>query len=151
MSEYSELIAPFKEVPGGVLEALHAVQEATRMIPPKALKEIATAFKMTDAEVYGVATFYDRFSFYEQGAYIIRVCRSAPCYIQDKEETMRRLEKILGIPMGATTEDGKFTLTWSECMGQCQVAPVIMFNAELLTPDEAERKILQIKEQTHDH
>jgi NADH-quinone oxidoreductase subunit E len=146
MSAYSELIAPFKQMPGGVIEALRAVQNADRMISPKALKEIAAAFKMTDAEVYGVATFYSHFSFYEQGRYVVRVCRSAPCHIQGAGDVMRDLERILGIPMGATTEDGKFTLTWSECLGQCQAAPVITLNEDIVAADLVKGRIIGLKE-----
>jgi NADH-quinone oxidoreductase subunit E len=149
MSEYTELIAPFKHTPGGILEALHAVQEKYREISPKALREAAAAFHMTEAEVYGIATFYTYFSFYQQGRYIIRVCRSAPCHIQGAEQVLRQLEKLLGIPIGATTEDGKFTLTWSECVGQCQQAPVITWNTEIASLSDIECRILQVQGEEH--
>jgi NADH-quinone oxidoreductase subunit E len=149
MSDYHELIEPFKLVPGGVLEALHALQDACRVISPKALKEVAAAFKMTEAEVYGIATFYSLFSFYEQGRCVIRVCRSAPCHLQGAGVAVRALEKALNIPVGATTEDGKFTLAWTECVGQCQDAPVVIFDGSVCAPEVALRKIFDAREENH--
>ena len=133
MSEYTDIIAPFKEIRGGIIEAFHAIQETYRQIPPTALKEIAAAFDMTEAEVYGIASFYNYFSFYQQGKYVIMICRSAPCHIAGSEEIIKTLERTLGIPMGGTTEDGKFSLVWAECIGQCQDAPALMLGKEILT------------------
>ncbi len=115
---------------GGIIEALHALMNTYPYLPQKALKELARAFRMTEAEVYGVATFYSYFTVKESGTYIIRVCRSAPCHLEDGEGVMELLIRELGIQPGETTEDGRFSLDWTECVGQCEHAPVLTVNYE---------------------
>ncbi len=132
-TDYKPLIEPYRQMRGGIIEALHALMRAYHFIPPKALKDLAKAFRMTEAEVYGVASFYSYFTTKEQGAYVIRVCRSAPCHLENAQGVMELLEKELGIHAGQTTEDGKFTLEWTECVGQCAHAPVYTINREPVT------------------
>ena len=57
-TDYKTIIEPYRQIRGGIIEALHALTERCHSIPPKALKEVAKAFRMTEAEVYGVASFY---------------------------------------------------------------------------------------------
>lgn len=130
MSDYKEIIAAYKDTPGGIIEAFHALQREFNYIPKKALKEAARLFNISEAEAYGVATFYSYFSLEERGKYIIRICRSAPCHISGADEVVKALEKYLDIKMGETTSDGKFTLEWTECVGQCDETPVITINSE---------------------
>ena len=132
VEEYKEIIEPYSEVQGGVIEAIHALMDRYHYIPQKALKELAKAFRMTEAEVYGVATFYSYFTVKESGTYFIRVCRSAPCHLEDADGVMELLTRELGIQPGETTEDGRFTLDWTECVGQCEHAPVLTVNCEPL-------------------
>jgi NADH-quinone oxidoreductase subunit E len=61
---------------------------------------------------------------------VIRVCESAPCHVAGADDVIAALEKELGISMGETTEDGKFTLEFAECVGQCQGIPVITINSQ---------------------
>ena len=129
-ADYKTLIEPYRQVRGGVIEALHALVKEYHGIPQKALKEVAKAFRMTEAEVYGVASFYSYFTLEEGGSYVIRVCHSAPCHLENAQGVMELLEKELGIQPGQTTEDGKFTLEWTECVGQCEHAPVYTVNRE---------------------
>ena len=130
--EYKAIIEPYAQVQGGVIEAIHALMGRYHYIPQKALKELGKAFRMTEAEVYGVATFYSYFTVKEGGTYVIRVCRSAPCHLENAEGVMELLTRELGIQPGETTEDGRFTLDWTECVGQCEHAPVLTVNCEPL-------------------
>ena len=77
----------------------------------------------------GVATFYSYFKVGPRGRYIIRICESAPCHVAGAAEVVAALESELGIKMGETTADGKFTLEFAECVGQCQSTPVITINS----------------------
>ena len=136
--DFTEIIAGYKDKPGGIIEAYHAVQRAYNYIPEEAVAEAAKVFGMSKAEAWGVATFYSYFKVGERGRYIIRVCESAPCHIAGAEEVIAALEKQLGIKIGETTADGKFTLEFTECVGQCQATPVITINSKPyfdVTPD----------------
>lgn len=144
MSEYREIIEVYKDVPGGLIEAYHALQRKYNYIPEQALIEAAKVFKVSQAEAYGVATFYSYLKVGKRGTYVIRICESAPCHIAGADKVVEALEKALGIKMGETTADGKFTLELTECVGQCQATPIISINSkpyENVTP-EAVDKIL---------
>ncbi|MGE5404473.1 MAG: NAD(P)H-dependent oxidoreductase subunit E [Candidatus Saccharibacteria bacterium] len=130
MADYKEIIGKFKDVPGGLIEAYHAIQAEYSYIPEDAVIEAAKAFNLPVANAYGVATFYSYLKVGKRGKYVIRICESAPCHIAGAAEVVAALEKELGIKMGETTADGKFTLELTECVGQCQATPVITINSK---------------------
>jgi NADH-quinone oxidoreductase subunit E len=80
------------------------------------------------SKVYGVATFYTLLDTEEKGENIIRVCESAPCHIKKSTNILNELKEGLGIDVGETTDDEKFSLELSSCLGVCGVAPAIMIN-----------------------
>lgn len=128
--DYKEIISGYTGIPGGIIEAFHAVQEEYGYLPEIAISEAARVFKVPPAEAYGVATFYSMFSIKPRGKYVVRVCQSAPCHVAGATEVVAALEKELGIRMGDTTPDGLFSLEFTECIGQCQANPVISINGQ---------------------
>ncbi len=129
MSDYTTIIGSYKDKTGGIIEAYHALQKKYNYIPEDAVTEAAEAFGISPAQAYGVATFYSYFKVGPRGRYIIRICESAPCHVAGAAEVVAALESELGIKMGQTTADGKFTLEFTECVGQCQGTPVITINS----------------------
>lgn len=129
MADYKEIINDYKSIPGGIIEAFHAIQKEYSYIPEEAVEEAAAAFKMSKARAYGVATFYSYLKVGKRGKNVIRICESAPCHVAGADQVVAALEKELGIKMGETTSDGKFTLEFAECVGQCQATPVITINS----------------------
>ena len=129
MADYKEIINDCKTIPGGIIEAFHAIQKEYSYIPEEAVVEAAAAFKVSKARAYGVATFYSYLKVGKRGKNVIRICESAPCHVAGADKVVAALEKELGIKMGETTEDGKFTLEFAECVGQCQATPVITINS----------------------
>jgi NADH-quinone oxidoreductase subunit E len=99
-------------------------------LPEEVIVEAAKIFNMPVAEAYGVATFYSYLSVEPRGKNVIRICESAPCHVAGAAEVVEALERELGIMMGETTADGKFTLEYTECVGQCQATPVITINGK---------------------
>jgi NADH:ubiquinone oxidoreductase subunit E len=130
MSEYQEIVDRYKNIPGGIIQAYHAVQDCYGYIPEDAVTAAAKAFKVPKAQAYGVATFYSYFKVGKRGRNVIRICESAPCHIAGADEVIKMLEQELGIRMGETTSDGRFTLEFAECVGQCQSTPVITINSK---------------------
>lgn len=128
--DYKEIIAKFADKPGGLIESYHALLNEFSYLPEEAIVEAAKVFKMSAAEAYGVATFYSMFSVKSRGKYVIRICESAPCHIAGAAEVVAAMEKELGIKMGESTADGRFTLEFTECVGQCQATPVITVNGK---------------------
>lgn len=139
MADYKEIISRYKNVPGGMIEAYHAIQREYSYIPEEAVFEAAQVFGVPKADAFGVATFYSYFKVGKRGRNVIRICESAPCHIAGAEEVVAALEKELGIKMGETTADGNFTLEFTECVGQCQATPVITINSKTygdVTPEK---------------
>jgi NADH-quinone oxidoreductase subunit E len=133
LGKYNAIIAPGLEKKGGIIEAFHALQSQYNFIPEDALPEVAKTFGVSEAQAYGVATFYSYLSTKPRGKYIIRMCESAPCHVAGAGEVLQAFEAELGVKVGDTTEDGKFTLELTQCIGQCQETPAISINSVPMT------------------
>ena len=83
------------------------------------------------AEIYGVITFYSRFSLKPQGKYKISVCLGTACFVKGSQKIMDRLTERLKIEPGQTTKDGMFTIDQTRCVGACGLAPVFTVNGEV--------------------
>ncbi len=125
-----DIIMQYKDQPGGLIEALHAIQKEYSYLPEDAILETARVFNKPASEVYGVARFYSMFSTTPRGKNVIRICESAPCHIAGAVEVIAALERELGIKIGESTQDGVFALEFTECVGQCQATPVITVNGK---------------------
>ncbi|MDD2585321.1 MAG: NAD(P)H-dependent oxidoreductase subunit E [Syntrophomonadaceae bacterium] len=130
MANYKDIINSCREKRGGIIEAFHALQAEYNYIPQDALVEAARVFGVSEAQAYGVATFYSYLSVENRGKYIIRMCESAPCHVAGADAVIRAIENYLDIKVGETTADGKFTIELCECIGQCQATPVITINSQ---------------------
>jgi len=130
VGKVQEIIAQHGNKHGGIIEAYHAIQKEYNYLPKEAITEAAKTFGVSESQAYGVATFYSYLSVEPRGKYIIRMCESAPCHVAGADEVIKAIEKQLGIKVGETTDDGKFTLELTECIGQCQATPVITVNSE---------------------
>ncbi|HZK87380.1 MAG TPA: NADH-quinone oxidoreductase subunit NuoE [Syntrophomonas sp.] len=130
MGKIQEIIIQNQDKQGGIIEAYHAIQKEFNYLPKEAISEAARVFGVSEAQAYGVATFYSYLSIKPRGKYIIRMCESAPCHIAGADEVIKAIESELGIHVGETTTNGKFTLELTECIGQCQATPVITVNSE---------------------
>jgi len=128
--DYKNIITSFAEVPGGMIEAFHAIQDEFSYLPEEAVIEAAKVFGVPAAEAYGVATFYSYFSVQAGGKNIIRICESAPCHIAGAAEVVAAVERELGISIGNSTADGRFAIEFTQCVGQCQATTVITINSK---------------------
>ena len=86
---------------------------------------------MALAEVYGVITFYSRFTLVPKGKYNVSVCLGTACFVKGSREILERAKAKLGIEEGQTTKDGKFSLDTTRCVGACGLAPVFTVNDEV--------------------
>ena len=80
------------------------------------------------AHLYGIVTFYTMFNMKPVGRHHLQVCRTLPCALLGSERIINYLKKKLGINLGETTPDGKFTLSEVECLASCGTAPVMQIN-----------------------
>jgi NADH-quinone oxidoreductase E subunit len=127
-----KIVNTYKDVRGGVIPALHALQELYgNYLPEEAVRRLAEGLRIPVNQVFGVATFYTMFSMRPRGKNIIRVCESPPCHLIGAQSIIEILEDELGIGIGETTSDGRFTLELTSCLGVCAVAPAMMVNGEI--------------------
>lgn len=129
-----QVLSAYAGVSGALVPVLQEAQKIYGYLDPAVLTMVAEALDMTVSQVASVASFYSFFNRRQYGKNIIRVCRSAPCHVNGAEETRRALESALGISVGGTTEDGKFSLLACECLGVCDRAPAIMINETVYGP-----------------
>lgn len=126
----------------GVLEALRIVQEENNDYLTTALMDaVADYLGMPRVAVYEVATFYTLYNLEPVGKYQIDLCTNISCMLSDSQKIVDHLEKRLGIKMGETTPDGKFTIREVECLGACTNAPVCQIGKkyhEKLTPEKVD-------------
>jgi NADH-quinone oxidoreductase subunit E len=108
-----------------VVAALLMVQEQNRgWLSEASMNAVADYLQIAPIEVYEVATFYDMFELKPIGEHKITICTNISCMLAGSEKIVACVEEKLGIKMGETTEDGKFTLRESECLAACGNAPM---------------------------
>jgi NADH-quinone oxidoreductase E subunit len=137
-----------------LLPVLHAIQHAYNWIPMQALEEVAEFLGLAPAEVLDTATFYEEYWLKPKGQFLIQVCRSLTCEICGSNELTEFCRSQLGIELGETTPDGRFTLVELECLGACGTAPVALVNDVLheeLTVDKLRTIIDQLPKDAHEY
>jgi len=140
-ANYEKLNALIEEHKGSrdaLMPVMQGAQELFGYLPKDVQILIAEGLGIKLSDVYGVATFYSQFTLEPKGKYVISACLGTACYVKGAQKVLETLQKELRVKEGKTTEDGKFTLNATRCLGACGLAPVIMINDEVygrLTPE----------------
>ncbi|MDD3050194.1 MAG: aldehyde ferredoxin oxidoreductase N-terminal domain-containing protein [Candidatus Cloacimonetes bacterium] len=133
------IIEKYKREPEFVMEMLLEIQEKFNFISFSAVEMISKLTGLTKAGIYHIITFYKSFSFEPKGENVIQVCTGSACQAKGAGILLEALQKKLGIAVGETTSDGKYTLEAASCLGACEIAPVIKFNNELIGRIQADK------------
>ncbi|WP_296971939.1 NADH-quinone oxidoreductase subunit NuoE [Tepidanaerobacter sp. EBM-38] len=139
LKQIEEMLKKYKGQKGALLQALQEAQNIMGYLPIEVQEMVAETLDITLSEVYSTITFYSFFSLKPKGKYQIRTCLGTACYVRGAEKILDRLKTELGIEVGDTTDDGKFSLNACRCIGACGLAPAIIINDEVygrLTPDK---------------
>lgn len=126
-----ELHDTYKPEKDNLIQMLNEVQEHYGYIPQEAQNFLSEFLSIPLAEIYGVVTFYSRFTLEPKGKYSISVCLGTACFVKGSQKIMDRLTQRLGIGPGETTKDGKFSIDQTRCVGACGLAPVFTVNGEV--------------------
>lgn len=129
--EVGEILNQFTHDKENLITILNEVQMKYGYIPKIAQMEIADYLNIALAEVYGVITFYSRFTLVPKGKYNVSICLGTACFVKGSREILERAKAKLGIEEGQTTADGKFSLDTTRCVGACGLAPVFTINDEV--------------------
>ena len=129
--ETKEILKKYPAQKDSLIAILNEIQVKYGYIPTKAQMEISEYLKLSMAEIYGVITFYSRFTLEPKGKYSIAVCLGTACFVKGSKSLLDRLEERLQIKPGEVTKDGKFSIDEVRCVGACGLAPVFMINDEV--------------------
>jgi NADP-reducing hydrogenase subunit HndA len=136
-----EVFEKYKDTEGALIPVLHEAQEIYGYLPLEVQMMVSEGLGISLAEIYGVVTFYTQFTLKQKGKFKIQVCMGTACYVKGSSMILDKMKEKLGIHVGDCTDDGKFSLDATRCIGACGLAPVMMINDDVygrLTPDEIE-------------
>lgn len=126
-----QLFAEYQPIKDNLIQMLNEIQEHYGYVPMEVQKDLSEFLSIPMAEIYGVVTFYSRFSLKPKGKYNISVCMGTACYVKGSQKILDRLLERLQIKSEETTEDGLFSIEETRCVGACGLAPVFTVNGEV--------------------
>ena len=139
----------FGNKPGELINILHEAQHTVGYLPIEVQAIIARKLNIPVSRVYGVVTFYAFFTMTPKGKHPISICLGTACYVRGSEKILEEFKRTLGIDVGETTADGKFSLDCLRCVGACGLAPVAMVGEKVyghLNPADIKKIIQEFSE-----
>jgi NADH-quinone oxidoreductase subunit E/NADP-reducing hydrogenase subunit HndA len=124
LRQVEEICRKYDNDPGELITILHETQNALGYLPEPVQRVIARSLGISAQKVYGVVTFYSFFSMVPKGKYPVSVCLGTACYVRGSDKVLEEFKRVLGIEVGETTPDGRFSLDCLRCVGACGLAPV---------------------------
>ena len=146
--EVENILLNYTKDKSNLIQILNEVQEKFGYVPMQVQEQIAKYLNIEVAEVYGVVTFYSRFTLKPKGKYAISVCMGTACFVKGGEKVLDKVKEKLKIEEGETTGDGKFSIDATRCIGACGLAPVFTINDEVYgkaTPEMVDKVIEEYK------
>jgi NADH-quinone oxidoreductase subunit E len=140
--ERREIEADFEHYPQKralSIDALKVVQRHRGWVSDESLRDVAELLEMSPDELDNVATFYNLIFRRPVGRHVILMCDSISCWVMGYEQIQEHLRIRLGIGLGETSADGRFTLLPIVCLGACDHAPVLMIDNDLHTDLDAQK------------
>ena len=131
LTEIEAEIAHYEQKRAACVEALKTVQKYRGWVSDESLSDLADFLEMTADELDAVATFYNLIYRKPVGRHVILVCSSVSCWVMGYDQILQHLEEKLGVRLGETTADGRFTLLPNVCLGACDHAPALMIDEDL--------------------
>ena len=149
IDDIRKVIETYRDKKGCLIAVLHLAQEIYGYLPLEVQRVIADDLGFSLSHVSGVVSFYSYFSILPRAEHAIRVCLGTACYVRGGKRIMDRLEDLLGINVGESTADGKFSIAITRCLGACGLAPVIMIDDDVhqqINPDKLEKILLKYRD-----
>ncbi len=143
-----EIAAAHKHRAGGLLPALHGIQDALGHVPPDAVPAIAAEFNLSRAEVHGVITYYHHFRATPAARHVIQICRAEACKAMGADALIAHATTHLGCELHGHSKDGEFTMEPAYCLGMCASSPAMMMDDKLharLTPQRFDALVAEAR------
>ena len=149
IAKLDEILQKHDYDPTLLIAIMQDIQKEYHYLPQEALSYIAKKLKLSEAKIYGVATFYENFSLEPKGKYVIKICDGTACHVRKSVPILEEFRKVLGVSEEKpTTEDMLFTVETVSCLGACGLAPTMMVNEDVhpkMTPDKAVKLIRELR------
>lgn len=146
LAKYRELLNRYPERQAALLPTLWLAQKEFGWLSEEALAYVAELMELPAARVAGVASFYTMYYKEPVGKYHLQVCRTLSCALRGSADVIACIEKRLGIQVGETTPDKKFTLSEVECLASCGTAPMLQLNEDYVENLSVEKTLELIDE-----
>jgi bidirectional [NiFe] hydrogenase diaphorase subunit len=127
-----------------LIEVLHTAQQVFGYLPTDVLQHVAKRLKMPPSQVYGVATFYQQFSFTPLGEHLFTVCMGTACYVKRAEDIITEVQAAFGVSSGETSADGKLSVRSARCVGSCGLAPVVIIDSTVVGKDSPQAVVQRL-------
>ncbi len=126
-----EILCAYPIDEGSLIPLLQQAQATCGFISAEIVDSIAEYLKLTESQVYGVASFYSQFRFTAPGRHSISVCLGTACHVSGGETLLETCERDLEVKPGESTADKRFDLNRVACLGCCALAPVVQVDADI--------------------
>jgi len=140
----AEVIEEKKDLRNPLIEILRIAQEIFGYLPIEVQEFIANKMNVPASKIYGVVTFYNFFSMKPRGKYTLNVCTGTACFVKGAPRLIQMISEELGVQMGETTKDGRFTMSAVRCVGACSLAPVFVIGEDTYGRIDNKDKIKEI-------
>lgn len=126
-----EIVEENRGKPENLIMVLHKAQNLFGYLPKRVQQIVADGLGLSLSQVYGVVTFYSFFSTSPKGRNTVKVCLGTACYVRGGQQALSKVEGELGVKVGGTTEDRRYSLDVVRCIGACGLAPAILVNDDV--------------------
>ncbi len=128
--DYIDIFSRFNGEEGDLIPLLQEIQEKFGYISEEAIKNISRFLKISENQIFGVASFYSQFKFIESGKYTIKVCMGTACHVRGSLNILDEFRRNLHVEADETTDDKLFTLETVNCVGACALGPIVIFSGD---------------------
>ena len=125
------VIEKYAGVKGAMMPILQEAQDIYGYLPYEVQKMISDKTGVPVEEIYGIASFYAQFKLNPNGEVAVAVCLGTACYVKGSGDIIDECARVLNVPVGSTSSDGKYSLEATRCIGACGLAPVLTINGEV--------------------
>ena len=129
--QIKEIFGRYKPDQRYALAILQDMQRAFNYVPEEGIVALANYLGTSEAQLYGMATFYKALSLKPKGEHIIKICDGTACHLRQSANLMEGVRRAIDIEPGDVTEDGLFSLELVNCMGSCALAPVMVVDEDI--------------------
>jgi len=129
--DYSGIFSNYAGLEGDLIPILQQVQLKFGYISTQSTKEISKFLKISENQIYGVASFYSQFRFTKPGRHSIKICMGTACHVKGGQILSEAIERELDVIAGESTKDGRFDFHRVACLGCCALAPVVQINDDI--------------------